>query len=270
MVCMVFDAHVRHFTGPYVLYPDERKAKMIATGNINKECETPFVKCRSAGHTGHAFEFLIYLGTMSDTIHSMAFLLRPHMSECIESNFAVDCAAVKNLCVSNYETNIVHNYFNMTFRRDEAEYESNMFFIGKIFRDAANPSRWKIHLVWYDDIAVNSDMEALRDNAVIHMVDIYPELRTSQATILGTTEELCSAIRSDEFPILEKKFPPGGLAKEEFVKLLLRQLLLSRPFLQEHEKAASIVKSLSDLFEQIGRQEGVRIKFLLSLPLDRY
>lgn len=262
MVCLLFNQKVSSTSRHLVLAYPYTQGQAIASAYHNKAFEDSSIRQRNKGLLSFESEYLIALGQIPETVHSILCLVRPVTSELesvIDFNFSIECAAVKNLNVANYQANVLTTFFNLEFHVPESDDPPNIYIINKLYRDSSNA--WNLHLIRQEGIAVNTLMDSVVEVGLVHLMDIYPDLKNSatQTSLLSSTEEICAALSSDEFCALETYFANGGVKKSDFIRILLRQLLLTRPFLREEKKATEIAKVLSDLFEQIDINEDLLV-----------
>ncbi|KAG1709538.1 hypothetical protein DVH05_020188 [Phytophthora capsici] len=140
-------------------------------------------------------------------------------------------------------------------RRNRGKKHSNVVLLCKIFRRHGNHHDWAFHAAAADrrNVVVRSAVTASLVEAMqVFLLDLIPEIKIPNRTSLSSVSGICAALSCSDFLGIEKYFPDGGLCKVDFARLLLWELIRTRPALLQHlARATVLVGLLFEMFEQI-------------------
>ncbi|RLN92666.1 hypothetical protein BBJ28_00014335 [Nothophytophthora sp. Chile5] len=131
----------------------------------------------------------------------------------------------------------------------------NVVVVCKLFRRHGDHRDWAFHSVWSrrSCVVVRSAVTAALVEAMqVFLLDLMPDIEIPNRNALSSVAGICAALSCDEFLGIECHFPEEGLRKDEFARLLLFEILRSRPELQRRlGRARDLVGLLFEMFEQI-------------------
>ncbi|GMF44321.1 unnamed protein product [Phytophthora fragariaefolia] len=133
--------------------------------------------------------------------------------------------------------------------------QPNVVIVSKFFRRHGDHHDWAFHAASDDrsNVVVRSAVTASLVEAMqIFLLDIMPDIKIPNRNPLSSVAGICAALSCNEFLGIEKHFPDGGLLKVDFARLLLWELMRTRPSLMQHVgRATTLVGLLFEMFEQI-------------------
>ncbi|KAE8879933.1 hypothetical protein PF003_g35997 [Phytophthora fragariae] len=133
--------------------------------------------------------------------------------------------------------------------------QPNVVVLCKFFRRHGDHHDWAFHAASDDrsNVVVRSAVTASLVEAMqIFLLDLMPDLKIPNRNPLSSVTGICAALSCNEFLGIETHFPDDGLLKVDFARLLLWELMRTRPSLMQHlNRATALVGLLFEMFEQI-------------------
>ncbi|POM64062.1 Hypothetical protein PHPALM_20459, partial [Phytophthora palmivora] len=136
-----------------------------------------------------------------------------------------------------------------TLRRHTVKHP-NVVVLCKFFRRQGDHNDWAFHAapeersnVVVRSVVTPSLVEAMQ----IFLLDVMPDIKIPNRNPLSSVAGICAALSCNEFLGIERYFPDCGLRKVDFARLLLWELLHTRPGLLQHHGRATMIVGL--LFE---------------------
>jgi hypothetical protein len=133
--------------------------------------------------------------------------------------------------------------------------QPNVVVLCKLFRRHGDHHDWAFHAATDErsNVVVRSAVTASLVEAMqIFLLDLMPDIKIPNRNPLSSVAGICAALSYNEFLGIERHFPEGGLPKVDFARLLLWELLRTRPELLQHlGRVTVLVATLFEMFEQI-------------------
>ncbi|GMF64792.1 unnamed protein product [Phytophthora lilii] len=139
--------------------------------------------------------------------------------------------------------------------RKQVGKQPNVVVLCKFFRRHGDHHDWAFHAAVNErsNVVVRSAVTASLVEAMqVFLLDLMPDIKIPNRNPLSSVAAICAALSCNEFLGIEQHFPDGGLCKVDFARLLLWELMHTRPGLQQHlARAIALVGLLFEMFEQI-------------------
>ncbi|KAG7397859.1 hypothetical protein PHYBOEH_012050 [Phytophthora boehmeriae] len=140
-------------------------------------------------------------------------------------------------------------------RRKLGSVQPNVLVLCKLYRRRGNYRDWACHAATDDrsSVVVRSAVTGTLVEAMqVFMLDIMPDIKIPNRKPLSSVAGICAALSRNDFSGIESHFPEKGLPKLDFARLLLFELMRTRPRLLQHvDRATVLVSILFEMFEQI-------------------
>ncbi|KAH7467048.1 uncharacterized protein KRP23_11374 [Phytophthora ramorum] len=141
-----------------------------------------------------------------------------------------------------------------TLRRSNGK-QPNVVLLCKMFRRHGTHYDWAFHAAvdGRRNVLVRSAVTASLVEAMqVFLLDIMPDIEIPNRKPLSSVAAICAALSCTDFLGIERYFPDEGLPKVHFARLLLWELMRTRPGLMQHlGRATALVGLLFEMFEQI-------------------
>ncbi|CEG45816.1 Transcription initiation factor TFIID, subunit TAF5 (also component of histone acetyltransferase SAGA) [Plasmopara halstedii] len=134
--------------------------------------------------------------------------------------------------------------------------QPNVVILGKFFRRPGPIyQEWAFHAAKTNccHVVIRSAVTAsLVETMQSFLLDLIPDITIPNRNPLTTVAGICAALSCKELEGIKRHFPDDGLSKGDFARLLLWELMRTRPSLMQHfGRATALVGLLFEMFEQI-------------------